>query len=377
MLRLLTTPLLPEDFTELVSPLWSRSAPRGRVVAVRRETERATTLRIRPGRGWSARGAGHRAGQFLRLGVDVDGVRHWRSYSLTSVPGSADLEVTVQAQPDGVVSPKLAHGTEVGDLLYLADPPAGEFVLPDPVPAKLLMITAGSGITPVMAMLRTLAAGGAGGLGRAPSLAPDGNTARGRMPDTVLLHSAPRTADVVFHDELRALAAAHPELRVEIRQTALDGRLDLAELDQHCPDWADRAAFVCGPAALRDAARAHWSDAPDRLRTEGFTPPPRVAGTGGRVRFASDRGPGTSTQCAENADSGEVEVGPAASLLEAGERAGFAMPSGCRMGICFGCLVPLRAGQVRDLRSGQVHGEPGDLIQTCINGAAGPAELGI
>lgn len=363
MLRLLTTPLLPEDFTELVSPLWSRSAPRGRVVAVRRETERASTLRLRPGRGWSARGAEHRAGQFLRLGVDVDGVRHWRSYSLTSVPGAVDLEVTVQAQPDGVVSNRLVRHTEVGDLVHLGGPPAGDFVLPDPVPDRLLMITAGSGITPVMAMLRTLAA-------------------RDRMPDAVLLHSAPRTTDVIFHDELRALAAAHPGLRVEIRQTALDGRLDLAELNGPggreglCPDWKDRAAFVCGPAALRDAALAHWADAPEgRLRTEGFTPPPRVAGTGGRVLFTSRRGSGASTQGAQNADSREVEVGGAQSLLEAGEGAGLCMPSGCRMGICFGCLVPLRSGQVRELRTGRVHGEPGDLVQTCINGAAGPAAL--
>ena len=106
----LTTPLLPEDYLGLVDPLWSQTVLRGRVVAVRRETARATTLTIKPGRRWK----GHRAGQFVRLGVDVDGVRHWRTYSLNGNEDSRLLSVTVQALPGGIVSPQLAHGTPVG-----------------------------------------------------------------------------------------------------------------------------------------------------------------------------------------------------------------------------------------------------------------------
>ena len=51
------------------------------------------------------------------------------------------------------------------------------------------------------------------------------------------------------------------------------------------------------------------------------------------------------------------------------------LPSGCRMGICFGCVVPLLSGQVRDLRTGDVHGEPGDLVQTCVSAPAGDVSL--
>ena len=330
----LTTPLLPEDYVGLVNPLWSTTGLRGRVVEVRPETERATTLRIRPGRGWS----GHRAGQYVRVGVDVDGVRHWRTYSLTSAEQPTDrcLSITVQALDGGVVSPHLVHGTPVGAIVHL-EAAEGDFVLPTPVTAPLLMITAGSGITPVMGMLRTLAE-------------------RGPLPDLVLLHSAPSPADVIFRDELRALGA-----RVVLRHTSTEGRLDLAELDTLCPDWRDREAYVCGPAGLLDAAEAHWAEYPERLHLERFTPPVRSAGgTGGTVRYGS-------------ADA--VEVAADASLLEAGEAAGVLLPSGCRMGICFGCVLPLREGQVRDLRSGEVHGEPGDLIQTCISGASGAARL--
>jgi ferredoxin-NADP reductase len=335
----LTTPLLPEDFVSLVDPLWSTTALRGRVVEVRPETARATTLRIRPGRGW----AGHRAGQYVRIGVDVDGVRHWRTYSLSSPESSADgcLSVTVQAQPDGVVSGHLAHSTPVGTIVQL-EPADGDFVLPSTVSGPLLMITAGSGITPVMAMLRTLAA-------------------LGPLPDLVLLHSAPTAADVIFNDELRALAEQHPSARLTLRHTTTEGRLDLAELDTLCPDWREREAFVCGPAGLLDAAQRHWASLPERLHLERFTPSQRSAGgSGGAVAYG-------------NADPVEVDGGT--SLLEAGEAAGVLLPSGCRMGICFGCVLPLREGQVRDLRTGEVHGEPGDLVQTCISGASGAARL--
>ena len=98
------------------------------------------------------------------------------------------------------------------------------------------------------------------------------------------------------------------------------------------------------------------------MHLERFTPPARsIGGSGGTVTFGSTT----------------ADVDGAASLLEAGEAAGALMPSGCRMGICFSCVLPLRDGQVRDLRTGEVHGEPGDLVQTCISGASGPAHIDV
>lgn len=331
----LTTPLLPEDFLGLVDPLWSTTQLRGRVVARRRETDRAVSVTIRPGRAWS----GHRAGQYVRVGVDVNGVRHWRSYSLTGPQAADHLTITVQAVPDGVVSQKLVRDLPIGTIVQL-DQAAGDFVLPD-APGPLLMITAGSGITPVMGMLRTL-------------------DAAGPLPDVVVLHSAPSAADSIFAAELAAMAERRDGLRVLSRSTGEQGRLDLAELDGLVPDWRRREAYVCGPSELLDAAETHWSPAPEKLHVERFTAPVRSAGgTGGRVEYGETA----------------VDVAPGASLLEAGEEAGLLMPHGCRMGICFGCVLPLREGQVRDLRTGDVHGEPGDLVQTCISGASGTARL--
>ncbi len=328
----LTTPLLPEDFLGLVDPLWSTTRLRGRVVARRRETGRAVSVTIEPGRAWT----GHRAGQYVRVGIDVDGVRHWRSYSLSGPEGDEHLTITVQEVEDGVVSRKLVRDLPIGTIVEL-EQAGGEFRLPDPVPSQLLFVTAGSGITPVMGMLRTLDRAGA-------------------RPDVALVHSAPTADDVIFDRELAALAERWPGLRVHVRHTRTDGRFTPADVEALVPDRGDRLTYACGPAEMLDAFEGRWPD----VRVERFTAPRRSAGgTGGSVRY------GERT----------VDVEPGASLLEAGEAAGVLMPSGCRMGICFSCVLPLRDGQVRDLRTGEVHGEPGDLVQTCISGASGDAAL--
>ncbi|GAB2456119.1 ferredoxin reductase [Streptomyces incanus] len=341
----LSTPLLPDDFLAVVDPLWSARWPAGRVEAVRAETADATTLMVRAGRGWS----GYRAaGQYVPLGLGIDGVLHWRTYSITTPPdGSGRFAITVRAVPGGRVSSYLAHRVRPGKILRLG-PGQGEFILPDPPPARLLFLTGGIGITPVAAMLRAL------------------TRRSGRRPDTVLVHSAPDADRVVFGGELRDMAARKGWLRLYEHHTRGEGRLDLARLDALCPDWRVRESWACGPEGLLAFAERAWRDADvrDQLHLERFRPPPVAAsggGSGGRVCFTR---------------SGvEAEARPATSLLDIGEAAGVVMPSGCRMGICHSCVSPLSAGRVRDLRTGEVHGEPGDLIQTCVSAACGPVHI--
>jgi stearoyl-CoA 9-desaturase NADPH oxidoreductase len=341
----LTTPLLPEDYLALVNPLWSSRELRGRVEAARPETADAATLVIRPGRGWG----GHRAGQYVRVGVDVEGVRHWRSYSLSSAPEREDgcVTITVKAVPGGLVSPYLVHRITPGAIVRLARA-EGDFVLPRVLPSRLLFLTAGSGITPVAAMLRSLAA-------------------RGEMPDVVLVHSAPTPEGVIFGAELRELAARFPGLRLYERHTRAGGaagRLTVAQLPDLCPDWAERHVWACGPTRMLDDAEAHWRGAgiADRLHVERFRPAVASSGgIGGRVRFART--------------GREADAAGDTPLLVAGEEAGVLMPSGCRMGICYSCVAALRSGRVRDLRTGREHGDEGELIQTCVSAAAGTVEI--
>ncbi|WP_370022777.1 ferredoxin reductase [Planotetraspora sp. GP83] len=361
--RWLTTPLLPGDYLGLINPFWSTEELCGRVEAVQYETADAATLVIRPGRGWTP----HRSGQWMRVGVDIQGRRHWRAYSLSSPPGRPDgcVTITVKAVPGGLVSDHLVRHTPSGTVIRLGRP-EGEFVLPVPPPPRLLFLTAGSGITPVMAMLSDPLTGAepmGGGRGEATwtGSAPDAPFP-GTASDVVLVHSAPTAEKVIFGGRLRELAARSPHLRLHERHTRTGGRLRLADLDGLCPDWAERSVWACGPTAMLDEIAAQWAGPPDRLHVEHFRPMlPAADGEGGRVRFSRS--------------GRELDAGGVTPLLTVGEDAGVVMPSGCRMGICYSCVVRLRSGRVLDLRTGQVHGDEGDLIQTCVSAAAGPVEI--
>ncbi|MEV0406499.1 ferredoxin reductase [Actinoallomurus sp. NPDC050550] len=356
----LTTPLLPDDYLALFDPLWCGREVRGRVETIHPETADAATLVIRPGRGWVR----HRPGQWVRIGIDIAGVRHWRTFSLSCPPGRPDgcITITVKAVPDGLVSRHLVRQAAPGVIVHLAGPD-GEFVLPEPPPQRLLFLTAGSGITPVRAMLHGLLSGTAARGAAEPGADVSHRDVGCReLPDVVLLHSAPTPEDVIFGAELRALAARFANLRLYERHTRTGGRMRPADLPALCPDWAERMAWVCGPAEMLQEAEEHWAGSADRLHVEHFRPAaPTTAGEGGRIRFSRS---GRQT----DADGGTP-------LLIAGEQAGVLMPSGCRMGICHSCVGRLASGRVRDLRTGQIHGEAGDLVQTCVSAAAGPVEI--
>src|ERR1700753_1464147 len=182
----ITTPLLPDDYLRLANPLWSARELRGRILEVRRETEDSSTIVINPGWGFSF---DYQPGQYIGIGLLVDGRWRWRSYSLTSSPASSGsartVTITVKAMPEGFLSTHLVAGVEPGTIVRLAAP-QGNFVLPDPAPASILFITAGSGITPVMSMLRTL-------------------VRRNQIADITHVHSVPTAADVMFAAELAAL----------------------------------------------------------------------------------------------------------------------------------------------------------------------------
>jgi ferredoxin-NADP reductase len=340
-----TSPLLPDDYIELINPLWSTRELRGRVERVDAETDEAVTITIKPGWEWP----GHRAGQYIRLGVEVDGRFHWRAYSLTSDPARKDgcITITPKLVHEGTVTPYLCGRLRPGTIVRLGGV-EGTFVLPEELPSRLLLVSAGSGVTPIASMLRSLAG------------------AR-ELPDIVHLHSAryPRTA--IFAEELRALAGQRPEYRLTSRHSGTEGRIHPDELDELCPDWRERETFVCGPAGLLSALKERWEHDgdPARLHHEHFQPDALIEG--------ADRGcGGTIALCKSGLETASDGSEP---ILLAGERAGATMPFGCRMGICHSCVGRLRSGRVRDLRTGEVSGAAGEIVRTCINAPEGPVEI--
>jgi ferredoxin-NADP reductase len=339
-----TSPLLPDDYLELINPLWSTRELRGRVESIDREAGDAVTVLIRPGWDWG----GHRPGQYLRIGLDIDGKRHWRAYSLTSEPRRADglISVTPKLVESGQVSPFINRRLKPGALVFLGGV-EGQFVLPDPPPDKLLFISAGSGITPIMSMLRDL-------------------THRDGMHDVVLLHSARTGQDVTFGDELRALAGRHNGFRLHEQHTRDNGRMGPQDLDRLCPDWRAREAFASGPRELLDALEDHWerhADA-DKLHIERFQP-----------IIGGDAGEGEGGRIVFLASGTEAESDGGTPILVAGEEAGLELPFGCRMGVCHTCIGRLQSGRIRDLRSGAVSMPEGEMVRTCIHAPEGPVEI--
>jgi stearoyl-CoA 9-desaturase NADPH oxidoreductase len=344
-------PLRTSHYVELVNPLWTTHKLQARVVKVWDETKDARTLTLKPGLNWR----GHRAGQHLRVGIPVGGMHYTRTYTISSPPEREDgcFTITVKAIAGGRISHHLVRNIKVGDYLPIGLP-QGEFYLPDAQPVLPLFITAGSGITPAMSMLRSL-------------------IAQERLPDTVHIHYAPHEFDVIFGKELRQMAHEHRRYTLhevhthqygEQKQTK--GYFSGEQLSRLCPDWREREVYACGPPGLLAALEKHFEQAgrSRHLHIErflaSFAEVPADA-VGGTVRFRK-------SQQSVQADS-------KTNLLRVAEDAGMNPPHGCRMGICHTCNTTLVSGCVRDLRTGKILNEAGSIVQTCICAAAGDCEL--
>ena len=344
-LESLSSPLLPDDYLELVNPLWSTRELRGRIQEVEHETARAATILIKPGYRWPS----HRPGQYVRIGVDIDGVRHWRAYSLTSDPYREDglISITLKRVDEGKVSPYLVSEAKPGTIVSLSKI-EGDFVLPDPPPAQ----------APVHQ--------------RRQRHHPDHEHAPpprslGQLNDAVLLHSARHTDEVIFGPELRELARRRPGFRLHEQLTGEHGRMGPEDLDKSVPRLARARGLHLRPE--RHARRVHRA-----LRARGPT-------ASGCTWSASSRCSGWAERRGRGRQDQVPRVGREASsdgskpILVAGEEAGLELPFGCREGICHTCVGELRSGKVRDLRNGKVYGQEGEVIRTCISAPEGPIEI--
>jgi ferredoxin-NADP reductase len=346
-LEALASPHGVDRYLELVHPMLVTGELRAAVTDVRRDPH-AVTLTLRPNHRWN----GFRAGQYIQLAVEINGVRHTRCYSLASSAHRSDgrVEISVGAHDRGTVS-RFLHAEARRGLVVGLSPAQGEFTLPLPRPRRIVFISGGSGITPVLSMLRTLCDEGYSG-------------------EVAFLHYAPTAAHVGYRAELRRVAAEHPNVRMAIVHTRSDGgdlpgRFGYDHLAQTASWWTEAETYLCGPRPLMDAVRDHYERAGivDRLHTEEFTLSPvsvDAAEATGEVVFARS---GTS---AENSG---------ASLLEQAEAAGLSPEYGCRMGICFSCTQIKKTGCTRDVRTGELHTDPDTEIQLCINVPVGDVAI--
>jgi ferredoxin-NADP reductase len=342
------TPYGVDRYVELVRPTWSSTEVRAKVVRVARTTTRSVTLTLRPNGNWR----GFRAGQYTQLSIEIDGVRHTRCYSMTNAATARDgrIELCITAQPEGRVSQHLLQHARRGQTVTLTGA-QGIFTLPEAEPEHLLMISGGSGITPVMSMLRT-------------------RCALGWTNPVTFVHYALSESDMLYRDELDELSHA-PNVRLVRVFTDrpgtgdLDGFLNAPQLDGAGIDWRRSEAFVCGPTPLMEAARSLFDRAgrSDHFHTEIFTLAQFTAEAGsvdGAVHFAAS-------------EIGRPSDGT--PLLLQAEAAGLKPLHGCRMGICHTCTRQMHSGVVRDIVTGELTNGPDVQIRICVNVPVGDVEI--
>ncbi|VXC18483.1 Ferredoxin reductase [Pseudomonas sp. 8Z] len=282
---------------------------------------------------------GWRAGQHVQLYLQQDGVRHGRSYSLTAVGGDGRIELAIKRQPGGRLSNTLLDRLDVGQVLELA-PAFGELQWPDDG-RPVLLAAAGSGITPLLGLLREA-------------------LAQGFSAPVTLLHQVRRQGQRAFVEELQALAERHTNLQLRWAISGEGGgRIEKEELDGLCGEHL----IACGPRGFVERLQGWWERS-GSLQVESFTPPEPLAVGESRtlsLRFAR---------------SGQQVTGTnQRSLLEQAEANGLRPAHGCRQGICASCTCTLLSGVVRDVRSGALFAEPHQPIRLCISAPHGDVEI--
>ena len=330
----LTSPHGVDRYLEVVNPMWAVNEVRARVVGVHRETPDVTTLTLRPTSTWR----GFRAGQFVQVGVEIAGARRTRCFSISSAQSEQEtIAITVRGHDEGLVSKHLAREAAPGLVVHLSQAD-GEFTLPDELPRRLLMISGGSGITPLMSMLRTLV----------------DQEYDGRV---TFLHYSQSPQHTIFRDELTALAR-RGDIDLHVVHTRAGGtRFTRDRLAELVPDYAETDAFACGPAGLVEQIRGAYVDN-DRLKVEYF-----------KTSTLSNDGPAEGSISFTTA--GQQAANSGATLLEQAEALGLTPEYGCRMGICLSCTTRKHEGTVRNVVTGAESSLPDEDIQICVSAPVG------
>lgn len=333
-------------------PAWRLNRVFAQVEARRWVADDMLALTLRPNGNW--RGA--RPGQHVQVYLELQGVRLSRSYSLTALHADGSLEIAIKRQAGGRVSTQLLTSVAVGQVLELG-PAFGDLQWAEPEQAVLLL-AAGSGITPLLGMLRSA-------------------LASGFSAPVSLLHYVREQGQQAFVDELRALQAQYANLQVRWALSsapAAAGELRGRFCAEHLADVDGlrlRRVLACGPNGFVEQVQRWWRDAElvSELQCEAFTAPDVVETVGAvepavrrlHLGFIGSRRQGVGDN--------------QRSLLEQAENLGLRPLYGCRQGICASCTCTLISGAVRDMRSGEIASEPGQPIRLCVNAPHSDVEI--
>tara|TARA_R110001592_G_scaffold63586_10_gene195042 strand:- start:2227 stop:3318 length:1092 start_codon:yes stop_codon:yes gene_type:complete len=319
-----------------------------RVLCVERNGCNSLSIHLRPNKNF----AGFQAGQHINVTAEIEGRRLTRSYSLSNTANSEmNLEITVRHDPQGKMSGHLHTAIKVGSVLEISQAFGGMSLPSGPeCENPVLLLAAGSGISPLMGLLRQ-------------------RCETKTCPPTTLLYWDYDDAHFCFKGELNQLCANNPQLhvhRLTTRSAAqADGRISEAQIKQLHGNCRDTMVYACGGSAFVETARALLSTQARDFTAEAFTPPATTANSEVQQQIAIQL----------NRSGRTITVSNQESLLDALEAQGIAVESGCRMGICNTCSCQKLQGSTTNQFSGEQNNATNSSIRLCISRANGPLQL--
>lgn len=328
-----------------------------RVVKIDQETEAAASIWLEP----NALFKGFEAGQHVNATFFINQMAYTRSYSFSNAPSRTGLvRLTVKKTPEGVVSNHVVDQIKVSDVVELGDV-FGDMTLSNTQPEldtkqpNMLLLAAGSGITPMMSLIESL-------------------EQQGWPAKVTLMVWARNPEDVIFDRELVKKAAQSERFNYVrlLEEGAVQTRSDLSGRPAHdqfksfVENWSATDVYACGPDGFMKVIQSIVQDQPKSFHAESFTPTALNFDDEAEVKTF----PITLTK-----SNRVVEVENNKPLLKALLDKGINAPHGCGMGICNTCSCEKLLGITKNVQNKSVCGESNTALRLCVNAAQGPLTL--
>lgn len=317
-----------------INPLWSIHQALGKIIEKNQSAQDTISLTIEVNRHFKMR----QAGQHHPVIIEVNGRRYERTYSLTQLDAHRVL-LTVKKVAEGIVSQWLTETAQIGDVLEFGQP-YGEMLIPK-TEQPLILLAAGSGITPMYSLVKKLDE--LGHLGQ---------------KSVRLMYWVKKNQDTVFKKQFETIAEQYPSFKFDVfytQENPSDARLNAEYLDQ-IQSLEKSIVYVCGPSGFVTTAEQLFKKA-QQFKSEAFSLTPIISEETGFINV-------TLTQ-----SNKVVAIPKGQSILLGLEQQNIKPQHGCRMGICNKCACNKAQGSTKNLVNGQENMEPNNWLRICVNSA--------
>lgn len=290
------------------------------------------------------------SGNHIAIQATINNKLESRIYTVSSTPYNlSNIKITVKKHTGGTVSSWLFDSAEIGTELGISEA-NGQFHLPQQTPGKLLFIAAGSGITPIMSMLRYLK-----------------NT--GNKSEITLLYYVRSKSDIIFKEELLKFTCERQNINILIipedtvsSDSTLSGRISHKQIKPFVSSPSDQTVYMCGPQAFMKKAKTllhKCGIGESKIHIENF----QAANNSSAVNVSSKN----SHQVRFTKSDQSLSVNESNTILENAEAIGLTPKYACRTGICRTCRCKKTSGTTLNLATGEVSDKADDYILPCVS----------